>query len=168
MRGSTPLWVSISQMNSKRKEWVNCLPPIVFRKTIEGFPYYTPFSVGNDIYGPGPILAYVLFMAGAKTFEFTHHWLGGDKSRPTNLKVSTNSIQVTPYIRCPLPQHKDTPLLWYLMRKSPWGFIGGGADEDGDYMQAGTKYSPYHDINSHLELYKAIVLFRHYVQHFPR
>lgn len=161
--------MSDTHIRRRGKEWVNYLPPVVLTNMLEGFPNYVPMSVGrSNVYGPGAILAYTLYMAGAKTFNFTQSWLSGDESRLEHLRVHTNSVIVTPYIRTPLPKFKDRPLLWYLMEKSPWGFCGGGAGEDSNYMQAGTKHSPYKDANLAAELNKAILLFQHYIQHFPR
>jgi len=158
----------MSDTQIKRKEWVHYLPANVLRDVVERFPNYMPMSVRRlGFYGPGSILAYTLYMAGAKTFNFTHNWLGGDESRPEHLRIHTNSVEVTPYITCPLPKHKDRPLLWYLMEKSPWGFCGGGAGSDRNYMQAGTKHSPYKDAELDAQLHKAIVLFQHLIQHFP-
>jgi hypothetical protein len=159
----------MSAKRTKRKEWVHYLPPVVLKNILESWPNYMPMSAGRiGTHGPGAKLAYTLYMAGAKTFNFTHSWLSGDESRPENLMVHTNSVMVTPYIKCPLPKYKDRPLLWYLMEKSPWGFCGGGAGEDGNYMQAGTKHSAYKDLNLEAELLKAVMLFQHFIQNFPR
>lgn len=151
----------------KRKEWVHYLPPNVLKNVLEDFPHYIPLSVGrSNVYGPGRLLAYILFMAGAKTFNFTHGWMSGDKSRLEHLRIHNNSVIVTPYIKTPLPKFKDRPLLWYLMEKSPWGFCGGGAGDN--YMQAGTKHAPCKDTNLNAELQMAVLTFQHFVEHFSR
>ena len=94
---------------------------------IRGFPTY-----GVRYMPDGERLAYILWLAGAKTVKFTHrHWSG--RKDPLSLMIDPTSIIVTPYITPIFTNGR--PLLWYLIDLYKKKGVGGGADPDKNYMQ---------------------------------
>ena len=154
-----------SFLTMKQIEWVNCLPSVVLKNLIGCFPYYRPMVWGCIPDGVGPLMAYILYMAGANEFNFTLGRIGGCYSRPENLQIHTSSIEVTPYILGP----DGSSLLECLLKKVRWATWGGAAETGPEsYMQCCLNQNISTKVENINQVMSAFITFKYLKQEFPR
>jgi len=95
------------------------------------FPY-TTYSM-DRAWKKEQLVAYILYLAGAKEINTCVRYLAGEK-KLENILLSEAAFTVKPYIE--LPMTEGTNLLWYLLRKLDIPYSGGASPDGESHMQA--------------------------------